>query len=1143
MGITYITGRAGTGKSFYVLTQIKERLQQQVKHPLILITPEQFTLQAERDLIEKQQLDGILQAEVLSFTRLAHRVFNEVGGLTKVPVNTVGKSMIIKKILDEKGSLLTVYKNTSKQEGFIGKLNDMICELKQYDISPLDLNRATDEIQEDSILKMKLSDIALIYHEFSRYLENRYVDNEDHLNLFMENIEKAGFLEEAEIWIDGFHVFTPQTLKIIEKLLLKAREVHITFTLELRGKEREKDLFQVPENTHLKIKKIAHQLNIEEKVVNLDLHKRQEMGKTKEIAHIEEEFFSYPYRQFTKKVENIKVFAGLNPYTEVEHIAAEIIALVRERGYRFKDIAVVSGDFEGYSGIIKRVFEEYDIPYFIDEKRSIMNNPIIEFILAALETTLKNYQYREMFRLMKTGFTDLTKEEQEILENYVLRYGIRGDQWLQPFNKGEDEEKLLWLNEMREKLIEPLNKFHKKLKKDKTSQEITKAFFTFLQEMKIEEKLEKWIKVLKEKERFDYVNENTQIWNTVMEIFDQIYEILDESKISVKKYYRILESGFSACEIGVIPSTIDQVLVGNIDRSRSHDIKALFVAAVNDGILPSLQEEEGIFLDHERKALEAAGMELSASGETKLFQQNFSIYSAFTKPQEYLWISFAVGDEEGRAKRPSILIDRFKKVFPQLVVEGDIINTLENQLHLVAAPTSTFKYLAENLRLHVEDKPMEDLWWDIYHWYDHQPYWQGKKDMMIEGLFHENQVRYIDKGRVRGLYDSSPIKTSVSRLETFVKCPFAHFINYGLKPKERKEYALRTPDVGKLFHDSMEKFAKLTKEKKINWLDMGQVESDAMMEEIMQQLAKDFEHGVMLSTHRYKYLINRLTRISKKALWTLVQHIKKGDFIPYDHEVIFGEGYTIPGIIIELDDGEKIILEGRIDRVDILEDEEGNYFKVIDYKSGNKEFNLSDVYYGIQLQLMVYLEAVMALKNQWRKGKNYPAGVFYFKIDDPMVKTTDKAVEKIEKEINKAFKMKGLVLKDLKVIKGMDNEIEKYSDVIPVSLNQDETVGKKSAVATEEDFRNLMIHVKNIMKEIGKEILKGNIEIQPCKNGKQVSCQYCDYGGICQFDTVFRDNHYKNIKALTSEEVLEKLRQGKEEMQNETMDEGTESSD
>jgi ATP-dependent helicase/nuclease subunit B len=1126
MGLRYITGRAGTGKSFWALSQIKERLKKEEDNNLILIVPEQFTLQAERDIIQKQELDGIMRAEVLSFTRLAHRVFSEVGGLTRRPVNQLGKNMILKKILDEEESKLTIYRKISKQEGFVDKFSRMICELKQHDISPAELAMELNALEEDSILKAKLADISLIYEKFNAYLENRYVDSEDHMNLLIEYIEKAPFLEGAEIWIDGFHIFTPQTLRIIEKLLLKAKDVNISFAMELEGIREDKDLFYVSQKTFLKIKETAQKLKIKEEIINLDKEKRSGKEKSPEITHIEREFYRYPYQRYDDCLTGLELFAGANLYSEIENAAAQIIALARDKKYRWRDIAVITGDLEGYEGFFKRIFEEYGIPYFMDEKREILNNPIVELILSALESIRRGYPYQEIFRFIKTGFSPLTKDEGEKLENYALRYGIRGWHWANDFTIPQGEE-LEELNQFRKRVIEPLLKLEKKIGAKKPVKEITKVLFEFLQELETEKKLESWIEELKRIKRYDFVNENSQIWNTVIEIFDQLSEILGDSEMNLKEYIRVLESGFLSCEIGVIPSTIDQVLVGNVERSKSHDIKALFVVGVNDGILPSMNDDGGILLDHERASLAKNRIFIGLDSETKLMEEKYAIYSAFTKPSEYLWISFALADQEGKAKRPSLLIDRFRKLFKRLEIKSDLISTPGQQLQLVAAPEGSFKYLIENLRQELDGKPIEEIWWDVYHWYYKHSQWDEKRQMAIKGFFHENQIEYIKEDKAKKLY-RLPIRSSISRLESFVNCPFAHFVSYGLRPKERKEYQFKSPDMGNLFHDSMDKFSEEVKKRNILWKDIEKAQCETLVEEIMDEIVPQFDNGIMLSTYRYRYLTNRLKRISKRALWTLTEHIKRGEFEPLGHEIRFGLDQKIPPILIELEDGEKVYVEGRIDRVDYLKEGTEEYMKIIDYKSGYKDFNLSDVYYGFQMQLIVYLDAMMSIGDKIAKNRVHPAGVFYFKIEDPLIKTTEKARDRIEREINKKLKMRGLVLNDLKVIKSMDKDIEKYSDIIPVTLNKGEEISKTSSVVSEDEFFNLIVHVRNLIKEIGKEILKGNVKIEPCKKGKHISCRYCPFLAICQFDGAFQDNKVKYINELKPEEVLEKIKKEKE---------------
>lgn len=1119
--IRYIFGRAGTGKTHKALEEIKKRLESNDQNRLILIVPEQFTLQAERDLIEKLDLPGIIDVEVLSFTRLAHNVLNEVGGITRIHINEQGKNMVLRKIIDESEKRLSIYKKASQQDGFVSMFNDLLCELKQSDITPQELMKGLEDIKEDSILHHKLKDIAYIYEQFEEYLKGRYIDTEDYLNLLIEKMDDAKFLKGAEVWIDGFQSFTPQTYHIMEKIMRMAKDVTFTFTMPFLQRGEDRDLFKVIDDTYRKINHIAMEQGMSGEIIDLDQEQRAVIKKSDEINHIEQELYAYPYKQYNQELVNMNIFSGLSLYTEIENAAAKIISLVRDEGYRWKDIAVVSNDMNSYGPLIRRVFDEYDIPYFLDEKRNIMHNPIIELILSSLRVVYRGYKYEDVFRFFKTGFSGVDVEVYEKLENYVLKYGIQGNQWKQPFEM--DDINIDELNKCREQFIKPMGKLEKKVKGKRTVGEITKAMYDYLEGVDIHKKLEDWIDLLRLEGQFEYMNENTQIWNIVMEVFDQMVEIIGEQKITLKEYIRVLDSGFSSLEIGIIPTTIDQVLVGNIQRSKSHDIKGLFVVGVNDGILPSGKDEDGILSDEERIFMKEKEITLGYDSQRKAYEEKFSIYTTFTKPSEYLWISYAVGDQEGKAMRPSVLIDRLKKIFTKLNIKSDIIHSLEQQKSLISTPKSTFKYLIENMRQKFDGKEIEDLWWDVYSWYYHEEEWKEKREGVIEGLFHNNQTGYIEENSAKKLYQI-PIRSSVSRLEQFVNCPFAHFIKYGLKPKERKMFEVKAPDIGELFHESMESFTGKLKGENLDWRSLEKNQCDKMMDEVIDELVPEYGNGVMLSTNRYKYLVKRLKRISRRAVWTLTEHIKKSGFEPSGYEVGFGIGKMYPPIEIELSDGEKIYLEGRIDRVDLLEDEENEYIKIIDYKSGNKEFSLSEVYYGIQLQLMIYLDAVLKTKGQDGKEKK-PAGIFYFKIDDPMIKTEEKAVEFIENEIRKKLKMKGLVLKDVNIAYEMDKELGRSSDIIPVGLKKDGQFTSNSSAVDEETFMDLIKHVRRLVTEISYEMMKGNIKIAPSKNGQKTACDYCSYTSICQFDSSLEDNEYKNMKKLSNEEVLKRIKE------------------
>jgi ATP-dependent helicase/nuclease subunit B len=1119
LAIRYILGRAGKGKSHYILQEIQKSLQDGGEDRLILLVPEQFTLQSERDLIRKLNLPGIMRVEVLSFTRLAQRVFNEVGGLTRTLLNEQGKHMVLRKMIDEVARNLTIYKKAAQQEGFVSKVSELLSELKQQDILPSQL-RNSMEREEELIIRYKIQDITLIYERFNEYLLGRYLDTEDYINLLIEKLDGAKFLKGARVWVDGFTTFSPQSLKIIEKIMFLARDTTISLSLDGNRRARDRELFALSWHSFQKIQAIAGEHGLVTATINLD-SLAVDLIKSPEILHLESELYAYPHRIYPGAVQHLELFAATNINSELEYVAAQILKLVREQGYRWKDLAVVCNNMDSYGSLFKRVFNEYSIPYFMDQKRDIMNNPLIQLILSSLEAIRRGYRYEDVFRLLKTGFSGLNDDAIEQLENFVLRYGIQGKRWHEEFYL-DKHEPLEELNRWRETFIIPLQKLEKKVKGKNFIAYITRAFHEYLEDIGVRAQLEEWIEKLNQQGRYELVRENTQIWNIVLEIFDQMVEIMGDQEVNIKEYLRILEAGFLSQEVGIIPTTIDQVLVGNIQRSKSHDIRGLLVVGVNDGVLPSGQEEEGILSEAEKEMLLDKGLDLGFDLNRKFTEEKFLIYNALTKPSEYLGLSWALADMEGKALRSSLLIDRLQKLFPALKIESDVVHNHQHDLHKVSTPASSFKYLVENLRLTLDGKASEEFWWDVYGWYYGQEDWQEQLGSVTQALFHSNQTTFIGSENARRLY-RQPLYSTVSRVEQFVSCPFAHFVRYGLKPQERKVFAVGAPDVGELFHNCLQSFALKLRDEGINWSELQRVECESIMDGIMDEMAPIHGHGVFASTHRYQYLMKRLKRISRRAVWTLTTHLQHGNFKPLDYEVSFGPGCPFPAIQIELGNGERFYLVGRIDRVDLLEEEEGTFIKIIDYKSGNQKFSLSDVYYGLSLQLMIYLQAVLTSTQQLERTQLIPAGIFYFKIDDPLINTESRVVEIIEKEIAKKLKMTGLALEDVRLVRQLDREIGKSSEILPVALTKDEGFTKNSSVLASEDFMALISHVKGLLQEIGREIMGGKVKIEPVKNNTRTACAFCPYRAVCQFDRLLEDNNYRNIRPLKDEEVIERI--------------------
>lgn len=1130
MGLRYILGRTDTGKTHLVYEEIKKELNRDEHNKLILLVPEQFTLEAEADLISKMDLDGIMRLEVLSFSRLAVSILNEVGGIKKTAIDTIGKIMILRKLFEENLDELEVFKKGFNQEGFLEGFCELISEFKRNNVGTEELDERIESLPKDNMLKRKLRDINLMYKKFNEYLEGSYRDQDDKINIAIEKLEDSRYFKNAEIWIDGFNTFSAQEYLMLEKLLLKVKKVNMTLTIDLDKMAYDYDLFDPTRGTYQRLEELASKFKIPTELVYRD---KPHNLKTKEIIHLEQEFFSYPYRVYTEQSTHISLFSAMNQYTEIENIAIDIISLARDKGYRWRDISVVCNTLEIYNPIIKRVFTEYGIPHFLDETRNIMNNPIIKFLLSSLEVLVRNFRYDDVFKNIKTGLTNLTKAEYEKLENYVLEKGIRGNTWFKDFEyfgsledewKAEKLEELFEINKIRQKFVEPFLKLKEKITKKNTVKDLTQYLFEFFMELHLEDQIEELIEVQRMKNNLEYVNENTQIWNTIMEVFDQLVEILDDKTISIKDYIKVLESGLVNIEIGIIPPTMDQVLVGNLERSKSQDIKAQFVIGVNDGLLPSNFIDGGIILDDEKVIMKQSGIELYSDNDTKVKEERFRTYQAFTKPSEYLFVSYSLGDAEGKALRPSTLIDRFKKVFG-IEVRSDLIKNHESSMRLISRPSSTIKYLTESLRESLDGTEIFDEWWDVYDWYYNTENFKSKLGLVIDGLFHSNQEGNIDEHYARKLYNV-PFKTNISSLETFVNCPFSYFIKKGLRPKERKEYEVSMPDVGTLFHDSIEAFSKELTLENLSWNDITREKSDQLVEKVLIDMMDNFQNGVLTSSHRYKYLTNKLERVSKRALWVLTEHLKTGEFVPLEHELFFGEREGgIPPIVIELPNGEQVILEGRIDRVDVLRDGKKTYLKVIDYKSGSKKFELSDLYYGLQIQLIVYLDAVLTNSEQLVKTESFPAGAFYFKIDDPMVNGVGGDKDSIEQAINKELKMDGLVVKNIDLIEKMDETLktENASDILPVKLKKDGDFSASSSVFEDEQLKELISHVRNLISEISTEILKGKIRVEPTKTKNRTSCEYCELSSICQFDTSFKDNGYNTLKKLTNKEVLERI--------------------
>lgn len=1138
MSLRFIYGRSGSGKSHYCIDQIKKKLENGQENSLILIVPEQYSFQAEKNVVEKIKGTGIINVEVTSFERMAYKVFNEVGGATRQHMDSAGKCMLIFNIMNKLRDEFKVFAAASNQKGFINTVSDIITELKRYDINPLEFQAAMNNLEDDDILKDKIEDISKIFIQFEEELHKNYIDNEDDLTMLYPKIDESHMVDDAEIWIDEFSSFTPQQYKIIEKLIKKSKKVNITLCMDYGREFDSTDVFAPVKNTEQRILKIAEDNNFAiEKAVVLQNNKLDRFRDNEEVRFLESNYFKYPYKTYTENTEKIKIVRALNPYSEVEKVAREIIKMVRDKGLRFRDIAVITRDLNSYEKIIKTIFYEYEIPCFIDKKKEIDDNPLIVLITSVIEIFNKNWSYESVFRYLKTGLIGIDNEEIDILENYVMAYGIRGkNKWQEPWLYGRIEI-IDEINIIREKVVSPLLKFSDKLKGKKSAEEICTALYDFLCHIKVNETIEKWIERFKEEGRQELVNEYSQIWNMVIELLDQIVEVFKEEKLELKDFVKLINIGFGEHKMGLIPTSLDEVLVSSVERVRSHTVKALYILGVNDGVFPTVANEEGILTDGDRYKLRKLSIELAEDTKSKTFEEQFLIYKTLTMAGESLNVCYPIADYEGKAMRPSIIISRLKSIFSNITEESDVIEEKDDDksLELVSRKVPTFNKLVSVLRKDNDDVKESPLWSDVYSFYcskeedkdseevkSEKKKWKDKCKIIFSAASYDNSIKLIRKEKIRKLYGEK-LYFSVSRLEKYEQCPFAYYVQYGLKAKERRIFKLNPPDLGTFMHNVIDEFSKIVDKNSINWFEIGEKWCVDTVNDIVDKMIKEDASSIFNSSPRYRYFTERLKRVLIKTILVIVEHMKRSGFQPIGYEVEFGDRGTYPPITIELSNGEKVKLIGRIDRVDKLNLEGKDYYRIIDYKSGNKDFKLSDVYYGLQIQLLTYLDAILSNREINKKDPVLPGGVLYFKIDDPIIKgSRGLSDEEIEKEIMKALKMKGLLLADVDVIKEMDRKIEGSSLIIPARINKGDTLGK-SSVGTEEQFKKLREHVKNNLVKTCEEMLSGDIQVKPFKGTKTDACSFCMYSAVCQFDDSFDGNGYKVINDKKDEEIWQLL--------------------
>lgn len=1129
--VRYFMGRSGTGKTHQIYQEIKALQEKKLGSKGFLIVPEQFTLQAEQTLAGQET--SVVEAEtalagasgfggitVTSFSRLIHQILEETGLPSGEKMDAVGKAMLVKKAFMESQKSLEVFSKVHERSGFIQMFTNFLSELKQGGVSPEALLAHQEGLSPTTVAKLK--DTALIYGRCLDMMKGQFVDEEDLYALMATAVGESERLKGAHIWIDGFYFFNGLEHNILQAFAKQAASLTVALTFDPLEKDPD-DIFWAPYD--------AFQT----------MHRNFEASGTKEtkkyfgdtshlikediLKHLESNLFHFPSQVYSLPSDSLKLVQCESPLQEVAWVSGEIRRLVLEEDVAYSDIVLIHHQSNVYEPIVKRVMSSQDIPVFINERRQLTHSPLVTYLRSMLELFQGSWKTEALMRALKSGVLGAEKESVDRLEVYAIERGLRGKKWHQPISADPD------LEAIRLHIAGGFEAVEKSLKACKTVDEYTKCLWNHLEspEAGIKDHYERLVAEMAEREDYEAVNDLVQSWKGVVSVFDQLSVVSGDDSMTLKTYGELLNTAFSLKEIGVLPPSFDRVVMGSLDYFRSKTLPYVFFLGFNDGFVPSIQDGSGILADEEKVRLRTAGLPLKSDGELMAKNELFLIYQALTKANRCLYVSCSLSDTVGKPLRPSMYWERLKLIFPNQKPVYHTNASLQKSL-ADSHVNSLVGYTAEGLRRMVAGYPEDPFWIERFDYLAKNENIKLKDSALriAQSLYHQNQPKPMNRTVAKKLYGDD-IRASVTRLEAFNACPFSHFVRFGLKPKKQKIFELSLPDMGNLFHQSVEHFAV---EALLKDPHQGRELSDeaiaGMMDRIVDQTVNNARYDVFRADARSAYMVNKLKRTGKRAAKLMLAHLKKGVFDPKAFEVAFGmEPDAIPPICIELNDGQRIYLEGRIDRVDVYDSGQGRYVKVIDYKSGFKKYHLGDVYNGLQIQLMVYMDAVLSAPEAFQLNDPiYPAGVFYFKIDDPLVEAENLSEADIEAAISKQLKMDGLVVGDRYVASFIDEELKEdgsKSEVIPFEVKKEGEPGRYASYLSNEHFEALRIHVRQGIQQVCEEMAGGQVAVSPYRCGTEIACDRCDYKGLCQFDLSLRDNAYRNLNRLERDDLIEKL--------------------
>lgn len=1132
MALKFWLGGATSDKSDKLTRYVLEEAKNNPERQYLVVVPEQICLKTQRDYVLKSENKGILNIDILPFTRFAHRIGDEVGnaraGVTTL--DDMGKNLILEHLALKYKDDLKVFGDNIEKLGYIEKVKSAISEYMQYGIS-VEKAQEMASLAADGgrrLLASKLSDVAFLYDKFVEYIRERYTTVEETLDLTADIIHSSDTVRNSVIVFDGFTGFTPVQVKLIAKLMEYAIDIHVALLLEedcIQNSEnspknntiKEHELFNLSKKTISTLEKLADERRViikepYEAYKNVVCETKKFTGK-----------IVYKDSDTLCKLNNTPVIISAGtPEEEIMMVARQIKSLIRTEGYRYDDFALITGDIERYRATVQRVFGLHGIPFFLDRSEPILMNPFMEYIRALIDVYTDNYSRESVFRYLKSGFSGFDGEEIFLLENYCIATGVKGyKKWHERFvniTDTFDEEIVLLVENIRKRVIDKIDGFsleisdkgHITAREKHSVRDFAIALYNIIDGEGINEKLKECAAEFEECGLPEKKEEYSQIYVKIMNILDQLCDLIPDEMITVREFGNLIDAALSEVRIGILPERSDYVQMGDLTRTRLNDVSVLFIVGANDGIIPSGGGKNGIINDSDKEFMQSLDSELvlAPTVREEAYTQRLYLYMMMNSPKERLVVSYSRNGNDGKSLLPSYFVRDLKAEYPDIVIlknADDISGRIEDfedacreivaKLHDVICGYSDSDETSEVLKL------LKTVYSDNR--CDKSRLYKVLERALLENA-GTNDADTIGKALAGALYGKKIIG-SVTRLETYANCAYQYFLKYALKLNERETFSIEANDLGMIFHESLSEYAAMITREGLNWTEISDEEEEKLIASAVDVSIAKNHLAKLYSTARTTYLVSRVKRIMGKTAHVLKEQLRHGKFVPKYFEMDFDTFGSLECLNITLSDDEMMKLKGRIDRVDVAESDDGIYVKIIDYKSSAKSMDLMAVYEGRQLQLLTYLNAAMESEriNADKAGDGkavVPAGVLYYRIDDPIISDDGKSDEEIKKAIMKELRLKGLINSDGEIAELIDKDLAQGSEVISVSRKNDGDFKSSKQLVSGDDFGALTNYVCLKIREIGEEILSGNIKIQEPDGKKRftkVDCTYCPYKSVC----------------------------------------------